>query len=258
LARIMCGTAAPMIMMMRALVAAGAAVLLGGCGGSAPEASTAIGGPLPASPDTPRPAASEAAAADSPADPAPVDVTLADLDDDGTDDRITVQADPGGGWQLRVDLAGGTVTATLPSDEPAVLEADRRVSDMDGDRVPEVVVPVSIGANTVSSAVYLYDPQLGLVPVSGPDGSPFFLYEGGGVSAVNGYECADDHDGRSLGLVGVTLREPAGGEPRYSGSYNAYSVSDGIVTPVQSTPIDDVAAGDPVLQTDPTSCAPAA
>ena len=248
MAGIMCGTADPMITTtMRALVAAGAVVLLGGCGGSSPDAGAAIGGPPPASPDAP-----------PPADPAPVDVTLADLDDDGTDDRITVQADPGGGWQLRVDLAGGTVTAKLPTDEPAVLEADRRVSDVDGDRVPEVVVPVSIGANTVSSAVYLYDPRLGLVPVSGPDGGPFFLYEGGGVSAVNGYECADDHDGRSLGLVGVTLREPAGGEPRYSGSYNAYSVSDGIVTPVQSTPIDDAAAGDPVLQTDPTSCAPAA
>ncbi|MHA6623218.1 hypothetical protein [Pseudonocardia sp. DLS-67] len=239
--------------MMGALVVAGTAALLGGCGGSAPDASAAIGG-SPAAP----PAAPEAPVAGSPADPAPVDVTLADLDADGTDDRITVQADPGGGWQLRVDLAGRTVTAKLPTDEPAVLEADRRVSDMDGDRVPEVVVPVSIGANTVSSAVYLYDPQLGLVPVSGPDGHPFFLYEGGGVSAVNGYECADDHDGRSLGLVGVTLREdlPAGGEPRYSGSYNAYSVSDGIVTPVQSTPIEDVAAGDPVLQTDPMSCAP--
>ena len=245
---------------MRALVAAGAAAVLGACGGSAPDGSAPIGGPLPASSDAPPPGVTEAPAADSPADPAPVDVTLADLDDDGTDDRIIVQADSGGGWQLRVDLAGGTVTAKLPTDEPAVLEAERRISDMDADRVPEVVVPVSVGDDTVSWAVYLYDPQLGLVPVSGPDGSPFFLYEGGGVSAVNGYECADDHDGRSLGLVGVTLRQdlPAGAEPRYSGSYSAYSVSDGIITPVQFFPIVDVAADDPVLQPDPASCAPAA
>jgi hypothetical protein len=195
---------------------------------------------------------------EAPADPAPVDVTWADLDDDGTDDRVTVQADPDGGWQLRVDLASGTVTAKLPTDEPAVPEAQRRVSDVDGNRVPEVVVPVSIGANTVASAVYLYDPRLGLVPVSGPDGSPFFLYEGGGATAVNGYECADDHDGRSVGLLGVTLREdlPAGAQPRFSGSYVAYSVSGGIVTPLHSTPVDDVGADDPVLKTDPASCGP--
>jgi hypothetical protein len=35
-------------------------------------------------------------------------------------------------------------------------------------------------------------------------------------------------------------------------------VSDGIVTPVRSTPIVAVAAGEPVLQADLASCAPAA
>lgn len=250
MARIRNGSALMATTTARALVVVGAAVLLGGCGGSAQDTAAAFSAPPPASPGPP--------AGEAPADPAPVDVTWADLDDDGTDDRITVQADPDGGWQLRADLAGRTVTAKLPTDEPAVLEAQRRVSDVDGNRVPEVVVPVSVGANTVAYAVYLHDPELGLVPVSGPDGSPFFLYEGGGASAVNGYECGDDHDGRTLALVGATLREdlPPGAEPRYSGDYSVYSVSDGILTPVHFTPIDSVAAGDPVLHTDPSSCAP--
>jgi len=233
----------------RALAAAGAAVLVGGCGGSAPDATAALEVASTASTAVPP--------GEAPADPAPVDVTWADLDDDGANDRITVQADPGGGWQLRADLASGTVTAMLPSDQPEVLEADRRVSDVDGNRVAEVVVPVSIGANAVASAIYLYDGEVGLVPVSGPDGHPFFVYEGGGATAVNGYECADDHDGRSLGLLGVTLREdlPPGAPPRYSGTYVAHAVVDGVVTPLESTAIDDVAADDPLLQTDPASCA---
>jgi hypothetical protein len=93
------------------------------------------------------------------------------------------------------------------------------------------------------------------VPVSRRDGHPFFLYEGGAVAAVNGYECATDHDGRMLVVVGATLEEGDGS--RYEGHRSTYAVSGGIVTPVHHTPIQGVPASDPVLATDPHTCAPA-
>lgn len=192
------------------------------------------------------------------ADPAPTDVVQGDVDGDGVLDRAAVVPDPAGGYVLRVDLATGSETAALPDDD-RIPGVGLRVTDLDVDGVAEIVAPVSVGANTVAYQVFLLEPGTGLVALSRPDGHPFALYEGGGVSAVNGYGCYTEHDGRFLGVVGATLREgvPPGGELRYEGFRTTYAVADSFVTVVHTDRIEDAAATDPILQTDPQDCAPA-
>ena len=202
-------------------------------------------------------AAGVATAAPAAATP-PAEVVQGDLDGDGVADRASLVPAPAGGWELRVELATGSVSATL-ADDDRIPEVGLRVTDVDADGTDEVLAPVSVGANTVAYQVFLYDRAVGLVPLSRPDGHPFALYEGGGVAAVNGYACPTDHDERVLGVVGATLKdgESPGGEPRYEGYRTIYAVADGFVTPVHHTPIVDAARTDPVLETDPATCAPA-
>jgi hypothetical protein len=181
-----------------------------------------------------------------------------DFDDDGVADQASLVRSPAGGWELRVELATGRVSAALPADD-RIPEEGLRVTDLDANAAAEVLAPVSVGANTTTYRVFAYEPDRGLVPLIHTDGDPFELYEGGGVSAVNGYACPLDHGEWVLAVVGATLKDGGspGGEPRYEGYRSIYTVADGVVTQIDQTRISDASATDPVLATDPATCAPA-
>jgi hypothetical protein len=187
----------------------------------------------------------------------PIGTVQGDFDDDGVIDQASLVRSPAGGWELLVELATGRMSAALPADD-RIPEVGLRVTDLDANMAAEVLTPVSVGANTTTYQVFNYMPDRGLAPLTRPDGDPFELHEGGGVAAVSGYACPLDDGLWVLAVVGATMKDGGtpGGEPRYEGYRSIYAVADGVVTPIDETRISDASGTDPVLVTDPATCAP--
>jgi len=191
------------------------------------------------------------ASATTPPEPATVS---ADLDGIGVNDTVTLAVLPSGQFELSADLGTMTVRAPVGDGTPQPL-VDPRPTDVNSDGTDEVLVPEFVGANTLTFHLWAYDPARGLYETTTPDGAPLAVYEGGGIATRNGYECPADHDGRALDLVSGSMQGDPG-NLRYDGERVTYLVQDGVATPVYTTPFTGVTVDDPVLATDPASCAP--
>lgn len=177
----------------------------------------------------------------------------ADLDGDGALDPVTLHQVTPESMLLRVGLAEEPEEVTVPGN---ARDLAPRVVDLDSDGRDELLVPESVGANTIIFTPWGYAPGAGLRPTVDESGAPWRVAEGGGVSAISGYGCVADHDGRQAVLVDARLDDDA--EDRYSGSRTVYTIEDGVATPTASTPVEAAPREDPLLQVDPATCAPPA
>lgn len=176
--------------------------------------------------------------------------TTADVDGDGRGDPVTLQQVSEETMLLRAGLRDEFVDATVAGDA----RGQRPVpADIDGDGADELLVPESVGANTITYAAWTYTPEAGLHAVRTTDGEPLRLHEGGGATAVSTYGCAPANTGRLL--VSVNAHE-SGPEAAYQGDRVTYSVRGGVAAVVDETPIADAERDDPALRADPATCAP--
>ncbi|MBN6033623.1 VCBS repeat-containing protein [Amycolatopsis sp. 195334CR] len=150
---------------------------------------------------------------------------------------------------------GGTSSIVLPAD-PVAGPQDLRVTDINGDGRAEVLVTFSRGANTDFSTFVELGPD-GPRTLTGPDGTRFDVTEGGGIAARLGYECASNAEGgRDLITLGATRIDTGnGGELVYEGQRTRYAVENGALTEVDTYNFAGAGQDDPVLKTDPASCA---
>lgn len=205
-------------------------------------------------------AAGVAFAADSPAAPAgPGDretaTTYADIDGDGRQNAVTVREVDDNLQTLTFAFADGVVDTSFEADSSTPLQEPRRV-DINGDGKDEVMVANAVGANTITFNIWTYEPGEGIVPLTTSAGAPFELYEGGGVSAINGYSCTADHSGSQFVTVEAQLAGTPDDKAVFDGGRITYSVNNNAMTAEARTPIDKAPAKDPVLATDPDSCTP--
>lgn len=202
-------------------------------------------------------AASVGTATASPSMPGEAVTVYADLDGNAVVDPVTLATVEGGAFELTTTIDGTTYQAGVGdgTQQPLV---DPRPVDVNSDGVDEVLVPEFVGANTLTFHVWAYDPTRGLYEITTPDGAPLAVYEGGGVAASSGYECPADHDGRTLDLVsGAVPGSPDPDDLRYDGERVTYDVRGGVAGRVHVTPFTGVTRDDPVIATDPATCAPA-
>ncbi|WNV85703.1 hypothetical protein [Umezawaea sp. Da 62-37] len=175
----------------------------------------------------------------------------ADLDGNGVLDTVTAETIAGNGNEqlLTATIQGLRLTALAPLDSHVGIQP-LRVVDLNDDGTDEVVVTQSVGANTVGFGVWGFSG--GLRPVTGTTGSALKLWEGGGISALNGYGCENSGDGRVLVAVDARLtNQPKG---IYTGKRVTYTVENGVATETARTSV----AGPwdaPGFQADPDACA---
>ncbi|MHA6621611.1 hypothetical protein [Pseudonocardia sp. DLS-67] len=180
----------------------------------------------------------------------------ADLDGDGVADRVTLEKLAPGTQLLRAELPGGPVEARVSGDEALPLIVPF-VVDVNGDGRDEMVLGISLGANTTTFEVWGVDAGR-LHAVTTEDGAPWRLYEGGGVSAIGEYGCVPGTPGRQLRDVQARLDDAAStdGTPRYDGTLVTYAVAGGVAHPAATQPLQDVTRDDPRTQLDPATCTP--
>ncbi|PRY39867.1 hypothetical protein [Umezawaea tangerina] len=187
----------------------------------------------------------------APANAAVQESVQADLDGDGVLETVTTEQVAGDSTKqlLSTTIRGLRLTALVPLDSH-VGPLPLRVVDLGGDGTDEVVVAESVGANTVGFGVWgLFG---GLRPVTASDGSALRVWEGGGISALNGYGCEDSGGGRSLVTVDARLTNRPQGI--YTGKRVTYSVVDGVATETSRAAV--AGAWDaPGFQVDPAACA---
>ncbi|MGP4020681.1 hypothetical protein [Saccharopolyspora sp. 5N708] len=175
--------------------------------------------------------------------------TTADVDGDGRPDPVELQQISADRMLLRVGLADEFVDAVVPGNaasQPPV------AVDVNGDGFDEVLVPESVGANTITYTVWAYSGEAGLFGVPLRDGAPWRIAEGGGATAVSTYGCGPGLPGRVLDSVNA-YQDDTGG---YQGSRITYQFAYGVANTVYTTPIRDAARDDPMLRADPATCAP--
>ncbi|GAB3287413.1 FG-GAP repeat domain-containing protein [Parasphingorhabdus pacifica] len=184
-----------------------------------------------------------------PAPPSEEKIT-ADLDGDGRENPIVLRQTSPGEMLLRAGLPGEFVDATISGEsrgQPPV------PIDVNGDGSDEIMVPESVGANTIISSVWRYSAEAGLHAVRTADGEQWRLAEGGSATTVSTYGCAPAATGRNL--VSVNAYESAP-DFSYRGNRVTYSVRDGVAHVVEEITIEDAGRDDPRLRGDPATCAP--
>jgi hypothetical protein len=184
-------------------------------------------------------------------------LVTADLDGDGVPDPVTLTQISPGRQLLRVGFTKEFLDATVGGDDtvPLPLTAPRP-SDLDGDGRAELVLTVAVGANTTTYEVWRYDDVRGLHAVTGDDGTPWHLYEGGGVAAISGYGCAPGEPRRPYAVEARWDESRPEQEPiRYDGEIVTYDLAE-VARPVSTESVQDLTRDDPRLQADPATCAP--
>lgn len=171
----------------------------------------------------------------------------ADVDGDGRPDTVSLRQVSDSTMLLRVGLRDQFVDTEVTGNARG---QSPRAVDLNGDGVDEVMVPESVGANTITYTTWHYDQ--GLNRVNTTAGEPWRVAEGGGASAVSRYECVSGEAGREVSIVSATQR-PSGD---YEGERVRYSVHDGVAHWVHEAPVRAADREDPALQADPTTCAP--
>lgn len=178
----------------------------------------------------------------------------ADMDGDGTYDPVTLQQVTPESMLLRVGLADQYLDATVPGNASGLAP---RVVDVDADGRDELLVPESVGANTITFTLWSYEPGAGLRHMADPTGAPWKVSEGGGVSAISDYGCIADHDDQQVILINARLDDDAADPSTYSGTRTAFTVESGTATPTSTVQIESAPREDPLLQVDSATCAPA-
>ena len=173
----------------------------------------------------------------------------ADVDGDGRPDPVSLQQVDEQTMLLRVGLTQEFVDTRV---EGSAMGQPLRPTDVNGDGFDEVLVPESVGANTITYSVWGYSPQAGLHPVRTPGGQVLRLFEGGGARAVSGYGCGPAESTRTL----VSVNAYATDNELYEGYRDTFSVRAGIATPSERIVIEGAQRTDPRLQVDPGTCAP--
>jgi hypothetical protein len=185
----------------------------------------------------------------------------ADVDGDGVANRVTLQEVSPGTQLLRVGMREEFLDARVSVDDALPVIVPFPV-DVNGDGRDELVLGLSLGANTTTFEVWSVDDGL-LHAVTTDDGAPWRLHEGGGASAIAGYGCASPRpgaSGRQLHVVQAHLDDAASGDgtPRYDGAVVAFDVAGGVARPTGAVPLQDVTRDDPRTQADPATCTPPA
>ncbi|MBK1787691.1 hypothetical protein [Prauserella cavernicola] len=176
----------------------------------------------------------------------------ADVDGDGTLDRVTVRQLDDSTQTLTFEVAGRTVEVTTEGEGFAPLEQPRRV-DVNSDGRDEVVLARAVGANTVTFDLWSYDPvRAKIFPVSTPDGARLDVFEGGGVNATSGYTCVDHPDTGARDFVTVNAYRTEAGT--FDGERTTYSVDGDLARQTDRVEFTAVDEDDPVLATEPSSC----
>lgn len=179
----------------------------------------------------------------------------ADVDGDGHPDEVTVQDAAPGAQRLSVDVDGESEDATF-SVQGATPAQPPRALDIDGDHKAELLVAHSVGANTVTFNIWKYDPERGLVMMKTPQGNPFEVSEGGGVSAVSGYSCAPNPPRtKEFVTLNVELTSSPGQSSLYSGHRINYAVDGDALRPIFDKSINGEPRIHSLLITNPSSCA---
>lgn len=150
--------------------------------------------------------------------------THADLDGDGTDELVTVEAVGTHDQQLVVTIDGEEIRADAPADAPTMIRPPR-VVDLDGDGREELAVRETFSNDThVFGVWYFADGKLRTLGT--PDGHQLRLYEGGDDVTSYGYGCAESDGNRTL----ITMNATEDDAGTWSGSQDYYMVNDGIAT----------------------------
>jgi hypothetical protein len=180
----------------------------------------------------------------------------ADVDGNGVADRVTLQERSPGTQLLRVELPGGPLEAEVRGDEglPVIVPF---VVDVNGDGRDEMVLGISLGANTTTFEVWSVDDGR-LHALTTEDGAAWRLYEGGGATAIAAYGCAPGTPGRQMRVVQARLDDAASGDgtPRFDGAVVTHVVTGGVAHPAATEPLQDVTRDDPRLRADPATCVP--
>lgn len=174
----------------------------------------------------------------------------ADLNGDGTLDRVVVRAVAGNPEeQLLIATVGRT--NYVAREEFYAFEAGvqpPRVVDLNDDGRDEVILTESLGNNTDTLSVWgLND---GWRPVKLPDQSRLRLYEGGGASAINRYGCEIVNGQRKLVTVSAFIDWET---EIYSGERIVYTVGRGAAEPWLISTVTG-AYGSAVFYTNPQAC----
>ncbi|WP_249124331.1 hypothetical protein [Saccharopolyspora erythraea] len=174
----------------------------------------------------------------------------ADIDGDGRADPVSLRQVSDDQMLLRAGLSEEFTDAVVQGNARGLPLIP---VDVDGDGTDEVMVPESVGANTVIYTTWRYTPEAGLHPVRTADGKPLGLAEGGGARALSTYGCTPAPDARLLVAVNAFATPD---DSAFEGERVTYSVRDGIATLVTSAPVQGAGRDDPQLQADPATCAP--
>lgn len=155
-------------------------------------------------------------------------IAYADLNGDGRPDRVSVSvAADNPDQQSVIAMIGRSTYVGRTPFSSLVGVRPLRVVDVNGDGRDEVLVTESVGANTLTYTVWGMNGGWG--PVRLADGSPLYLAEGGGISAVSRYGCTT-YGWPYLLKVGATLIDWEHG--MYHGEVIRYAVNNGVATEV--------------------------
>lgn len=168
------------------------------------------------------------------ADPITVSTVQADLNGDGVLDTVTARqaADNPDEQTLVAKVGNRNYVGRAPMDAYFGMEP-LRVGDVNADGKDEIFVTEVIGANTTHMSVWAMNN--GWRPLRNADGADLRLYEGGGVSAVDGYGCEFANGRFELFRVAGYLTD--WDNYIYEGQKTNYVVQNGVVTQVSYEPV---------------------
>lgn len=178
-----------------------------------------------------------------------------DVDGDGKPNAVAVREIAPTEHELSVRVGGSAVRTTLPTQGSVPLQRPRAV-EIDGDGKAELLVARGTDARTSTFNVWKYDPARGLVLMKGPDGTPFDVTEGSGLSELHGYSCAPNPPRpQELVTVHAQLTSRPGETTAYTGARINYLVDGDTLRPVFQKDITNDPRIHSLLITNPSSCA---
>ncbi|MBE9376001.1 VCBS repeat-containing protein [Saccharopolyspora sp. HNM0983] len=174
----------------------------------------------------------------------------ADLDGDGRPDAVSLVQVSESTMLLRAGMAEEVLDVEVPGNARGTPPVP---VDVNGDGRAEVLVPESVGANTITRTAWAHSPEHGLVPLRGADDELWRLPEGGGAGAVSTYGCTGRGAGAVLDAVSAARNE----QGTFDGGLRTYRVAAGAVHLLREVPIRGADREDEVFGRDPAECAPA-
>lgn len=178
-------------------------------------------------------------------------IPKADVDGDGRSDPVQLKPVSDKSMLLRVGLADQSVDIKVEGNANG---QSVRPVDVNGDEQDEVMVPVSVGANTVTYTVWGFGDD-GLYQINTEEGKPWEIAEGGGATAVNSFGCDPANSQRELITVNA-VEKTKGTELVYEGERMRFKVTDGTARVLKNEQVQAKENDDPKLKVDKSSCDP--